>query len=721
MKTDIEIARSVQMRRITEIAESIGIPEEKIDQYGRYMAKVSRQLVDEEKVAKSKLILVTAITATKAGIGKTTVSVGLALGLNKIGKKAIVALREPSLGPCFGMKGGAAGGGYAQVLPMEKINLHFTGDFHAITSAHNMISALMDNYIYQHQADGFALKEVIWKRVLDVNDRSLRNIVTGLGPRTNGLTAESGFDITPASELMAILCLSKNLDDMRRRIDNILLGYTFDDKPFMVKDLGITGSILVLLKTAFKPNLVQTLEGTPAFVHGGPFANIAHGCNSVIATRLALKLADYVVTNELSKTDYIYAYKDSLYIAPTDMDHDYRSDCYIGINGLFRKETSGLGGKADYSDTLQIARGTKNPLRFLEYNIEPQAITDTSLIPKPEMKLLMDAGVSKINFVLGKAKVDENDAESVQNIQSIKQKIQAIVNNEFATLKSIEIVGYASPEGSYKQNLSLAKARTDLILKELAASLDPSVAKFVELTSESVVEPWSKVANMLRETDPELAAYIDDLVYKYADTHDKIIPHMRNHKKYRTFLLQEILPSLRKVEYTLNYSEFRKLKDHEIWDRYNAKTEEISRYEYWRLIDTAPDSLTRYSLISEGLEKYPNFTYVANDMAIQLIKQDSINLEILKPSMGKGKKVPDEVIYNQALMALGAREVAMADSLARLLPTNDQSAHLKSITAALAGDFEGAYQIITKSSSLPAVPTLLPTAPYSPCTTLSTR
>ena len=296
MKTDIEIARSVQMRRITDIAESIGIPEEKIDQYGRYMAKVSRSLIDEEKIAKSKLILVTAITATKAGIGKTTVSVGLALGLNKIGKNAIVALREPSLGPCFGMKGGAAGGGYAQVLPMEKINLHFTGDFHAITSAHNMISALMDNYIYQHQADGFALKEVIWKRVLDVNDRSLRNIVTGLGPRTNGLTAESGFDITPASELMAILCLSNNLEDMRRRIDNILLGYTFDDKPFMVKDLGITGSILVLLKTAFKPNLVQTTEGTPAFIHGGPFANIAHGCNSIVATKTAMSFGDYVIT-----------------------------------------------------------------------------------------------------------------------------------------------------------------------------------------------------------------------------------------------------------------------------------------------------------------------------------------------------------------------------------------------------------------------------------------
>ena len=296
MKSDIEIARSVKMRRITEIAESLGIPEEKVAQYGHYMAKVPLSLIDAEKVAKSKLVLVTAITATKAGIGKTTVSVGLALGLNKIGKKAIVALREPSLGPCFGMKGGAAGGGYAQVLPMEKINLHFTGDMHAVTSAHNMISALLDNYIYTHQAEGFALKEVLWKRVLDVNDRSLRSIVTGLGPRTNGVVAESGFDITAASELMAILCLSTDLDDMRRRIDNILLGYTYDGTPFKVKDMGVTGSILVLLKTAFKANLVQTTEGTAAFIHGGPFANIAHGCNSIVATKTAMSCGDYVIT-----------------------------------------------------------------------------------------------------------------------------------------------------------------------------------------------------------------------------------------------------------------------------------------------------------------------------------------------------------------------------------------------------------------------------------------
>ena len=417
------------------------------------------------------------------------------------------------------------------------------------------------------------------------------------------------------------------------------------------------------------------------------------------------RLADYIVTNELGKTDNIYSYKDSLYVAPTDLDHDYKADCYIGINGLFRKETSILGGKTDYTDTLEIAKGTVNPLRFLDYNIEPQDLTDTSFIPKPEMKLLMDAGVSKINFVLGKAKVDEKDPESVRNINTIKEKLQAIINNQFATLKSIEIVGYASPEGSYRQNLSLAKSRTDLILKDVAGSLDPSIAKYVDLTSKSVVEPWSKVADMVREGDPELATYIDGLVYKYSDTHDMIIPHMRKHKKYRGILLQEVLPSLRKVEYTLNYSEFRKLKDFEIWDRYNARTEEISRYEYWRLIDTAPDSLTRYNLINEGLEKYPNFTYVANELAVKLIRKDSVNLEILKPSLGR--KAPAPVIYNQALMALGAREVAMADSLARLLPTDDASAYLKSITAALAGDYEGAYPMLASRGGLNEILLLL--------------
>ena len=296
MKTDIEIARETKLKPIADIASQLGIPEEKVEPYGRYAAKIDESLTDEQKVKEHKLILVTAITPTKAGIGKTTVSVGLALGMNRIGKKTIVALREPSLGPCFGMKGGAAGGGHAQVLPMDRINLHFTGDFHAVTSAHNMIAALMDNYIYQHRDEGFALKEVLWKRVLDVNDRNLRCIVTGLGAKTNGVCMESGFDITPASEIMAILCLAKDQQDLRKRIENILLGTTMDGKPFTVKDMGVAGAICVLLKDALHPNLVQTTENTPAIVHGGPFANIAHGCNSVIATKLSLTYADYVIT-----------------------------------------------------------------------------------------------------------------------------------------------------------------------------------------------------------------------------------------------------------------------------------------------------------------------------------------------------------------------------------------------------------------------------------------
>ena len=296
MKSDIEIARETDLRKIKEVATTLGIPREEVQNYGRYIAKVPIHLIDKKQMDQHNLILVTAITPTKAGIGKTTVSIGLALGLNKIGKKAVVALREPSLGPCFGMKGGAAGGGYAQVLPMENINLHFTGDFHAVTSAHNMITALLDNYIYQTPNTCEGLKEIKWKRVLDVNDRSLRNIVSGLGGSANGVPTETGFDITPASEIMAILCLATDIEDLKRRVGNILLGYTNEDKPFTVNDLGIAGAITVLLKDALLPNLVQTTENTPAFVHGGPFANIAHGCNSILATQMALTYGDYVIT-----------------------------------------------------------------------------------------------------------------------------------------------------------------------------------------------------------------------------------------------------------------------------------------------------------------------------------------------------------------------------------------------------------------------------------------
>ncbi|WP_077195451.1 formate--tetrahydrofolate ligase [Prevotella ihumii] len=296
MKSDFEIAHEAKLELIDSVAKKVDIPVEKLEPYGKYIAKVPYTLIDEEKVKKNKLILVTAITPTKAGIGKTTVSVGLALGMARIGKKAIPALREPSLGPCFGMKGGAAGGGYAQVLPMERINLHFTGDFHAITSANNMIAALLDNYIYQKQEEGFGMREIWWRRVLDVNDRNLRNVITGLGARTDGKMAEGGFDITPASEIMAILCLATDEEDLHRRLDNIILGIKLDGTPLYLKELNVTGSIVALLHDAINPNLVQTIENGPAFIHGGPFANIAHGCNTIIATKMGMTYGDYCIT-----------------------------------------------------------------------------------------------------------------------------------------------------------------------------------------------------------------------------------------------------------------------------------------------------------------------------------------------------------------------------------------------------------------------------------------
>lgn len=296
MKKDIEIAREATLKPIAEIAQGMGIDPNLTESYGHHIAKVSLKALKPEAIKKNNLILVTAITPTKAGIGKTTVSIGLALGLNKIGKKAIVALREPSLGPVFGMKGGAAGGGYAQVLPMDQINLHFTGDFHAITSAHNTISALLDNYIYQNRNNEGGLSQVVWKRVLDVNDRSLRHIVSGLGKPADGIPQQTGFDITAASEIMAVLCLASDLEDLEERINNILLGYKKNGEPFYVRDLGVAGAITILLKDAMKPNLVQTIEHTPAFIHGGPFANIAHGCNSAVATQMALSYGEYAIT-----------------------------------------------------------------------------------------------------------------------------------------------------------------------------------------------------------------------------------------------------------------------------------------------------------------------------------------------------------------------------------------------------------------------------------------
>ena len=298
VKSDIEIARTAKMQPIKSVLEKLNISDEDgtFSPMGRYIAKLSLEYINKLKEKNSNLILVTAITPTPAGEGKTTTSVGLSDGLNKIGKKSIVCLREPSLGPSFGMKGGAAGGGYAQVVPMEQINLHFTGDFHAITSSHNLLSALIDNHIYWGNKLNIDVRRIVWKRVVDLNDRSLRSININLGGIANGFPREDGFDITVASEIMAIFCLSNNLKDLEEKIGNITIAYTRDKKPIYAKDLNAQGSMTVLLKDAIRPNFTQTLENNPAIIHGGPFANIAHGCNSIIATKTALKLSDYVVT-----------------------------------------------------------------------------------------------------------------------------------------------------------------------------------------------------------------------------------------------------------------------------------------------------------------------------------------------------------------------------------------------------------------------------------------
>lgn len=295
-KSDIEIAQSVEMKNITEIAQTAGIEPKYLEQYGNYKAKIDLSLMKESDKKEGKLVLVTAITPTPAGEGKTTTTIGLADGLRKIGKNSVVAMREPSLGPVFGIKGGAAGGGYAQVVPMEDINLHFTGDFHAIGAANNLLAAMLDNHIYQGNALNIDPRKITWKRCVDMNDRQLRCVVDGLGSKVNGVPREDGYDITVASEVMAVLCLATSISDLKDRLSRLIVGYTYDDKPVTAGQLNAAGAMAALLKDAIKPNLVQTLEGTPALVHGGPFANIAHGCNSVTATKMAMKLGDYAIT-----------------------------------------------------------------------------------------------------------------------------------------------------------------------------------------------------------------------------------------------------------------------------------------------------------------------------------------------------------------------------------------------------------------------------------------
>ena len=362
-KTDIEIAQECVPERIEKIAEKVGISEDYLEHYGKYKAKIDLSYLKDNKSPDGKLILVTAITPTPAGEGKTTTTIGLADGLRRIGKNAAAALREPSLGPVFGIKGGAAGGGYAQVVPMEDINLHFTGDFHAIGAANNLLAAMLDNHIHQGNALGIDTRKITWKRCVDMNDRQLRNIVGGLGGRLNGVPREDGFDITVASEIMAVLCLSTSISDLKARLSGIIVGYTFDDKPVTCGELKAAGAMAALLKDALKPNLVQTLEGTPAFVHGGPFANIAHGCNSVTATRLAVKCADYAVTEAGFGAD-LGAEK---FLDIKCRMADIKPDAVVVVATVRALKMHGglLKSELDREDTTALERGIPNLLRHV--------------------------------------------------------------------------------------------------------------------------------------------------------------------------------------------------------------------------------------------------------------------------------------------------------------------------------------------------------------------
>lgn len=363
--SDIEIAQNAKMNKIMDIAQELGIREEEVELYGHYKAKISldvmNRLADKED---GKLILVTAINPTPAGEGKTTTNIGLSMGLNKIGKKTFTTLREPSLGPCFGVKGGAAGGGHSQVVPMEDINLHFTGDIHAVTTAHNLLAALLDNHIHQGNALNIDPRRIAWKRVLDMNDRALRGIVVGLGGRGNGVPREDGFDITVASEIMAILCLATSIEDLQERLGKMIVAYTYENKPVVADELDATGSLTILLKDAIKPNLVQTLENTPAFIHGGPFANIAHGCNSVMATKTALKLADYVVTEAGFGAD-LGAEK---FFNIKCRQADLKPDCTVIVATVRALKNHGGVAKADLSK--ENIEALKNGFENLEKHIE---------------------------------------------------------------------------------------------------------------------------------------------------------------------------------------------------------------------------------------------------------------------------------------------------------------------------------------------------------------
>ena len=532
MKTDIEIAQSTQMRPIQEIAKTAGVPEEYLEYYGRYKAKIDYRLLRETEAPNGKLILVTAINPTPAGEGKTTTTVGLADGMRRLGKNALVALREPSLGPVFGVKGGAAGGGYAQVVPMEDINLHFTGDFHAIGTANNLLAAMLDNHIQQGNALGIDVKRITWKRCVDMNDRQLRNIVDGLGGRMQGVPREDGFDITVASEVMAVLCLASSIPDLKERLSRIIVGYTYDDKPVTAGDLKAAGAMAALLKDALKPNLVQTLEGTPAFIHGGPFANIAHGCNSVMATRMALKLGDYAITEagfgaDLGAEKFLDIKCRMAGLTP---------DAVVLVATVRALKHHGGAAKADlnHEDLAALERGLPNLLRHVENITQVYGLpcvvainrfpTDT----EAELKLVEDkCRALGVNVALSEvwAKGGEGGIALAQEVirlcesenhfrfaydpdQSIEEKLEAIVTkvyhgkgvlltpNAKKQLKQLTDLGFggmpicmAKTQYSFSDDQTLLGAPDDFVVTVRNLKVSAGAGFLVALTGDIMTMP----------------------------------------------------------------------------------------------------------------------------------------------------------------------------------------------------------------------------------------
>ena len=407
----------------------------------------------------------------------------------------------------------------------------------------------------------------------------------------------------------------------------------------------------------------------------------------------------YIDTNKLAETDYIYSYHDSIFVSRECFEEDFRAECFLAVNANFENK------KRDFLDTVIIARGTQNPLRFLDYHIEPLELNDTTLIPKPEMKLVAEKGVSRIGFLIGKAIIDKKTPQNIEEMNAIKEKIAKVLADRFSTLNGIEVVGYASPDGKYRTNANLAQARTDVVLKEIVSSLPEEVLRFVNLNSMSVVETWSKVAELMEQDSLELAGKVREIITANGNDYVKTEAALRRIPQYKSIISNDYLPKLRKVEYQINHTVFRMLTVPEIWDRYYEGKEEISRYEYWKLIESSPDSLTRIKMERQALKDYPNFTLVANREAVRLHKADSVNMTLLEPCVDR--YAPLEVIYNQTLMALKDHNVDLADSLMRYMPTTPQNSYLKSIINTLNGNYAEAYPYIASKGGLNEILILL--------------